>query len=86
MAIDQSEEALKAASAGAARQGLSGLTTEHGNVFDLLRSLRISILEGIVAMPIVTMSLPVNVFMTALVAKAFVLSKAMIGLVSALPS
>ena len=37
---------------------------------DLLRSLRISILEGIVAMPIVTMSLPVNVFMTALVAKA----------------
>ena len=42
-------------------------------------------LEGIVAMPIVTMSLPVNVFMTALVAKAFVLSKAMIGLVSARP-
>ena len=40
LAIDQSEEALKAASAGAARQGLSGLTTEHGNVFDLLRSLR----------------------------------------------
>jgi MFS family permease len=52
---------------------------------ELLRSLRISILEGIVAMPIVTMSLPVNVFMTALVAKAFVLSKAMIGLISALP-
>jgi len=52
---------------------------------DLLRSLRLSIIEGIVAMPVVTMSLPVNVFMTALVAKAFVLSKAMIGLISALP-
>ncbi len=37
------------------------------------------------AMPIVTMSLPVNVFMTALVAKAFVLPKTMIGVISALP-
>src|SRR5688500_11341122 len=37
------------------------------------------------AMPIVTMSLPVNVFMTALVAKAFVLPKTTIGLISALP-
>jgi len=36
-------------------------------------------------MPIVTMSLPVNVFMTALVAKAFVLPKTTIGLISALP-
>lgn len=37
------------------------------------------------AMPIVTMSLPVNVFMTALVAKAFVLPKTTIGIISALP-
>ena len=37
------------------------------------------------AMPIVTMSLPVNVFMTALLAKAFVLPKTTIGLISALP-
>lgn len=37
------------------------------------------------AMPIVTMSLPVNVFMTALVAKAYVLPKTTIGLISALP-
>ena len=37
------------------------------------------------AMPIVTMSLPVNVFMTALVAKAFPLPKVMIGLISAMP-
>ncbi|HYD85560.1 MAG TPA: hypothetical protein VEA63_15945, partial [Opitutus sp.] len=36
-------------------------------------------------MPIVTMSLPVNVFMTALVAKAFPLPKMTIGLISALP-
>lgn len=37
------------------------------------------------AMPIVTMSLPVNVFMTALVAKAYPLPKTTIGLISALP-
>ena len=37
------------------------------------------------AMPIVTMSLPVNVFMTALVAKAFPMPKVMIGLISAMP-
>lgn len=36
-------------------------------------------------MPIVTMSLPVNVFMTALVAKAYLLPKTTIGLISALP-
>jgi MFS family permease len=52
---------------------------------DLLRSLRLCTAEGLVAMPIVTMSLPVNVFMTALVAKAFVLPKTTIGLISALP-
>ncbi len=37
------------------------------------------------AMPLVTMSLPVNVFMTALVAKAFPMPKVTIGLISALP-
>lgn len=37
------------------------------------------------AMPLVTMSLPVNVFMTALVAKAFPLPKTTIGLICALP-
>lgn len=52
---------------------------------DLLRALRLCTTEGIVAMPIVTMSLPVNVFMTALVAKAFELPKTTIGLISALP-
>jgi MFS family permease len=52
---------------------------------NLLRSLRLCTAEGIMAMPIVTMSLPVNVFMTALVAKAFVLPKTTIGLICALP-
>ena len=52
---------------------------------DLLRSMRLCIAEGIVAMPIVTMSLPVNVFMTALVAKAFPLPKTTIGLICSLP-
>jgi MFS family permease len=52
---------------------------------NLLRSLRLCTSEGIMAMPIVTMSLPVNVFMTALVAKAYVLPKTTIGLISALP-
>ena len=46
---------------------------------DLLRSLRMCTLEGIMAMPLVTMSLPVNVFMTALVAKAYALPKTTIG-------
>lgn len=40
LAIDQSEEALQSASSGAAQQGLQGLTTQQGNVFDLLRALR----------------------------------------------
>jgi MFS family permease len=52
---------------------------------DLLRSLRLCTAEGIMAMPIVTMSLPVNVFMTALVAKAFPLPLTTIGLISAMP-
>ena len=52
---------------------------------DLLRALRICTVEGIMAMPIVTMSLPVNVFITALVTKGFDLPKTTIGLISALP-
>ncbi len=52
---------------------------------DLARSLRLSTAEGVMAMPIVTMSLPVNVFMTALVAKAFPLPKTTVGLICALP-
>lgn len=52
---------------------------------DLLRSLRLCTAEGVMAMPIVTMSLPVNVFMTALVTKAYDLPKTTIGLISALP-
>jgi MFS family permease len=52
---------------------------------DLLRSLRITVAEGVMAMPIVTMSLPVNVFITALVAKGYPLPKTTIGLISSLP-
>lgn len=52
---------------------------------DLLRSLRLCTADGVVAMPIVTMSLPVNVFITALVTKAFILPKPAIGLMSAMP-
>ena len=59
--------------------------TAQQHKHDLLRSLRLCTAEGIVAMPIVTMSLPVNVFMTALVAKAFALPNATIGLVCSLP-
>ena len=52
---------------------------------DLARSFRLCTADGIVAMPIVTMSLPVNVFITALVTKAFVLPKPAIGLLTAMP-
>ncbi len=52
---------------------------------DLRRSLRTTVAEGVMAMPIVTMALPVNVFMTALVAKGYPLPKTTIGLISALP-
>jgi len=60
-------------------------TTALEHKRDLLRSLRLCTAEGIMAMPLVTMSLPVNVFMTTLVAKAFVLPKTTIGLICALP-
>jgi MFS family permease len=52
---------------------------------DLQRSLALCVREGMAAMPIVTMSLPVNVFITALVTKAWVLPKPAIGLMSAMP-
>lgn len=52
---------------------------------DLRRSFTLSTSDGFVAMPIVTMSLPVNVFITALVTKAWVLPKPEIGLLSAMP-
>jgi MFS family permease len=52
----------------------------------VLRSgMRASVAEGVLATPIVTMSLPVNIFMTALVAKGFPLSKPDIGAASSLP-
>src|SRR4051812_5786423 len=52
---------------------------------DLQRSLKLCTAEGILAMPIVTMSLPVNVFATALFTQAIPLPKTTIGLVSAMP-
>ena len=52
---------------------------------DLHRSLVLCVLDGLAAMPIVTMALPVNVFLTALVTKAWVLPKPAIGLLSAMP-
>lgn len=51
----------------------------------LRQGLRASTIEGMFATPIVTMSLPVNIFMTALVAKGFPLSKPVVGGVSSLP-
>lgn len=47
--------------------------------------MRASTIEGVLATPVVTMSLPVNIFMTALVAKGFPLSKPDIGAASSLP-
>lgn len=52
---------------------------------DLSRSLDLCVRDGFVAMPLVTMCLPVNVFITALVTKAWVLPKTDIGLLSAMP-
>jgi hypothetical protein len=52
---------------------------------DLRRSLSLCVAEGLVAMPLVTMSLPVNLFLTALVIRAFPLSNPVIGLFCALP-
>ncbi len=52
---------------------------------DLKRSFTLCTCDGFVAMPIVTMSLPVNVFITALVTKGWALPKPAIGLLSAMP-
>ena len=52
---------------------------------DLARSFRLCTADGLVAMPLVTMSLPVNVFVTALVTKAYVLPKTEIGVLTAMP-
>ncbi|MEO5960448.1 MAG: MFS transporter, partial [Opitutaceae bacterium] len=65
-----------------ATKALTAVLTEKA---DLQRSLRLCTSDGLVAMPIVTMSLPVNVFMTALVTKAYALPKPEIGLLSAMP-
>ncbi len=63
----------------------SGRGAAQQHKANLLRSLRLCTMEGIMAMPVVTMSLPVNVFMSALVVFAFPLPKTTIGLISALP-
>jgi MFS family permease len=52
---------------------------------DLQRSLALCTQDGLVAMPIVTMGLPVNVFLTALVTNGWALPKPAIGLLSAMP-
>ncbi len=52
---------------------------------DLQRSLALCVQDGLFAMPIVTMGLPVNVFLTALITKAWVLPKTSIGLLTAMP-
>lgn len=49
------------------------------------RSLRLCTADGLVAMPIVTMSLPVNVFLAALFTKTLHLPKGTIGLIASLP-
>ncbi len=49
------------------------------------RALLLCTADGLVAMPIVTMSLPVNVFLAALYTKALHLPKWMIGIITALP-
>lgn len=40
LAVDESEPALQLATAGAAANGLAGLSTHHGNVFDFVRAER----------------------------------------------
>lgn len=52
---------------------------------DLERSLHLCIRDGWVAMPLVTMSLPVNVFITTMVTKGWVLPKPAVGLLCAMP-
>ncbi|MEY4941236.1 MAG: hypothetical protein RIQ93_2971 [Verrucomicrobiota bacterium] len=63
----------------------SSRSAAHQHKALLLRSLRLCTADGIMAMPLVTMSLPVNVFMSALVVIAIPLPKTTIGLISAVP-
>ncbi len=51
----------------------------------LRTGMRASTMEGMLATPIVTMSLPVNIFITALVTKGFPLTKPAIGSLTSLP-
>jgi len=50
-----------------------------------MRNLRLSTADGIAAVPIVTMSLPVNLFLTALVTKVIPLPTSTIGLLTSVP-
>jgi MFS family permease len=52
---------------------------------DLQRSFTLCTWDGVLAMPIVTMGLPVNLFLTALITKAWDLPKPAIGLLTAMP-
>lgn len=52
---------------------------------DLQRSFALCTSDGIFAMPIVTMGLPVNLFLTALITKGWELPKPAIGLLTAMP-
>ena len=52
---------------------------------DLYLSLRLTTWECLIAKPIVTIAMPMNLFVTALVTKVYPLSNPMIGLFSALP-
>ncbi|MDX2186289.1 MAG: MFS transporter [Opitutaceae bacterium] len=59
--------------------------TKASSKLSLRRTLRLSVIDGLVAMPIVTMSLPVNVFLAALFTKGLHLPKTDIGLITSLP-
>lgn len=59
--------------------------TAAQNKAELHRNLALCTRDGLFAMPIVTMALPVNVYLTALVTKGWVLDKTQIGLLTAMP-
>jgi MFS family permease len=59
--------------------------TPAGRKAALKRSFVLSTADGILAMPIATMSLPVNLFLTALVTRTFPLPTSTIGLLTAVP-
>lgn len=60
-------------------------TTRRAAKQSLATSFRLCSAEGIAAMPIVSMSLPVNVVLAALFTKVYALPTGMIGLLAALP-